>query len=348
MGLLARASLKCAAADPTRVGGLEAEDSPVMRAAFFASLQAVITSAAGERLGPGCRYQALAACIWLARPGSAVELSSVQRLLVSEFGRSSNLPGGAPLARDLADCLLARLRYLANIGDVVSGNGGAGTSEWNASVTGTGVPPPHSSGSSSAQCQPAIDAAGQATVCWVLDVLVDWCAVGATRVPTFVLLEAWELVLGLYDARGATAGGGGGGPGAECVFALLRAILKTIETAHSSHDVHAHQNESTTQRSANGSHQVAGLQLQILGFSFLGDHGPALCAAAWDAARVDPTADLTLRLQHSATFAAWPVRLACVQALGKLGKGCYFLVFVQLFEKYGTLIERYTALIEKV
>eukprot|EP01052_Picozoa_sp_SAG31_P038674 SAG31_NODE_5214_length_2671_cov_1.306376_2_plen_100_part_00 len=26
----------------------------------------------------------------------------------------------------------------------------------------------------------------------------------------------------------------------------------------------------------------------------------------------------------------------------------YFLVFVQLFEKYGTLIERYTALIEKV
>eukprot|EP01052_Picozoa_sp_SAG31_P059448 SAG31_NODE_18747_length_624_cov_0.880000_1_plen_73_part_10 len=30
------------------------------------------------------------------------------------------------------------------------------------------------------------------------------------------------------------------------------------------------------------------------------------------------------------------------------GKGCYFLVFVQLFEKYGTLIERNTALIEKV
>eukprot|EP01052_Picozoa_sp_SAG31_P030044 SAG31_NODE_3047_length_4749_cov_3.010968_3_plen_209_part_00 len=30
------------------------------------------------------------------------------------------------------------------------------------------------------------------------------------------------------------------------------------------------------------------------------------------------------------------------------GKGCYFLVFVQLFEKYGTLIQRYTALIEKV
>eukprot|EP01052_Picozoa_sp_SAG31_P032815 SAG31_NODE_3638_length_4034_cov_4.484371_2_plen_142_part_00 len=30
------------------------------------------------------------------------------------------------------------------------------------------------------------------------------------------------------------------------------------------------------------------------------------------------------------------------------GKGCYFLVFVQLFEKYGTFIERYTALIEKV
>eukprot|EP01052_Picozoa_sp_SAG31_P025257 SAG31_NODE_2204_length_6198_cov_3.698967_2_plen_437_part_00 len=31
-----------------------------------------------------------------------------------------------------------------------------------------------------------------------------------------------------------------------------------------------------------------------------------------------------------------------------VGKGCYFLVFVQLFEKYGTLIERYTALIEKL
>eukprot|EP01052_Picozoa_sp_SAG31_P021378 SAG31_NODE_1649_length_7638_cov_19.225096_5_plen_134_part_00 len=30
------------------------------------------------------------------------------------------------------------------------------------------------------------------------------------------------------------------------------------------------------------------------------------------------------------------------------GEGCYFLVFVQLFEKYGTLIERFTALIEKV
>eukprot|EP01052_Picozoa_sp_SAG31_P028090 SAG31_NODE_2681_length_5262_cov_5.705791_7_plen_295_part_00 len=30
------------------------------------------------------------------------------------------------------------------------------------------------------------------------------------------------------------------------------------------------------------------------------------------------------------------------------GEGCYFLVFVQLFEKYGTLIERNTALIEKV
>eukprot|EP01052_Picozoa_sp_SAG31_P023476 SAG31_NODE_1937_length_6866_cov_3.173932_8_plen_154_part_00 len=31
-----------------------------------------------------------------------------------------------------------------------------------------------------------------------------------------------------------------------------------------------------------------------------------------------------------------------------VGEGCYFLVFVQLFEKYGTLIERNTALIEKV
>eukprot|EP01052_Picozoa_sp_SAG31_P039387 SAG31_NODE_5454_length_2529_cov_1.725926_2_plen_214_part_00 len=30
------------------------------------------------------------------------------------------------------------------------------------------------------------------------------------------------------------------------------------------------------------------------------------------------------------------------------GEGCYFLVSVQLFEKYGTLIERNTALIEKV
>eukprot|EP01052_Picozoa_sp_SAG31_P036447 SAG31_NODE_4551_length_3145_cov_1.682534_2_plen_274_part_00 len=34
--------------------------------------------------------------------------------------------------------------------------------------------------------------------------------------------------------------------------------------------------------------------------------------------------------------------------LGANGKNCYFLVFVQLFEKYGTLIEIYTALIEKV
>eukprot|EP01052_Picozoa_sp_SAG31_P008393 SAG31_NODE_424_length_15826_cov_4.954664_3_plen_127_part_00 len=32
----------------------------------------------------------------------------------------------------------------------------------------------------------------------------------------------------------------------------------------------------------------------------------------------------------------------------KFGEGCYFLVFVQLFEKHGTLIERKTALIEKV
>eukprot|EP01052_Picozoa_sp_SAG31_P021583 SAG31_NODE_1676_length_7551_cov_1.951691_2_plen_164_part_00 len=30
------------------------------------------------------------------------------------------------------------------------------------------------------------------------------------------------------------------------------------------------------------------------------------------------------------------------------GKGCYFLVIVQLFEKYGKLIERNTVLIEKV
>eukprot|EP01052_Picozoa_sp_SAG31_P017791 SAG31_NODE_1232_length_9211_cov_31.167581_5_plen_168_part_00 len=30
------------------------------------------------------------------------------------------------------------------------------------------------------------------------------------------------------------------------------------------------------------------------------------------------------------------------------GEGCYFLVFVRLFEKHGTLIERNTALIEKV
>eukprot|EP01052_Picozoa_sp_SAG31_P007260 SAG31_NODE_344_length_17385_cov_58.217575_9_plen_98_part_00 len=30
------------------------------------------------------------------------------------------------------------------------------------------------------------------------------------------------------------------------------------------------------------------------------------------------------------------------------GEGCYFLVFVQLFEKYGTSIERNTALSEKV
>ena len=38
--------------------------------------------------------------------------------------------------------------------------------------------------------------------------------------------------------------------------------------------------------------------------------------------------------------------LAPVARRGKV-RG-YFLVFVQLFEKYGTLIERYTALIEKV
>eukprot|EP01052_Picozoa_sp_SAG31_P046369 SAG31_NODE_8839_length_1377_cov_1.465571_1_plen_321_part_10 len=35
-------------------------------------------------------------------------------------------------------------------------------------------------------------------------------------------------------------------------------------------------------------------------------------------------------------------------AVARLGKGCYILVFVQLFEKYGTFIERNTALIEKV
>eukprot|EP01052_Picozoa_sp_SAG31_P019299 SAG31_NODE_1401_length_8497_cov_4.386640_6_plen_91_part_00 len=34
--------------------------------------------------------------------------------------------------------------------------------------------------------------------------------------------------------------------------------------------------------------------------------------------------------------------------LRMVGKGCYFLVFVQLFEKCGTSIERNTALIEKV
>eukprot|EP01052_Picozoa_sp_SAG31_P038813 SAG31_NODE_5257_length_2647_cov_1.852433_3_plen_158_part_00 len=45
----------------------------------------------------------------------------------------------------------------------------------------------------------------------------------------------------------------------------------------------------------------------------------------------------------------WDDRELCVARFEHmLGKGCYFLVFVQLFEKYGTLIERYTALIEKV
>eukprot|EP01052_Picozoa_sp_SAG31_P005996 SAG31_NODE_272_length_18690_cov_14.520785_5_plen_215_part_00 len=43
----------------------------------------------------------------------------------------------------------------------------------------------------------------------------------------------------------------------------------------------------------------------------------------------------------------WPGLMAAAKSMG-IGKGCYFLVFVQLFEKYGTFIERNTALIEKV
>lgn len=41
-------------------------------------------------------------------------------------------------------------------------------------------------------------------------------------------------------------------------------------------------------------------------------------------------------------LALTPVRRGCGEG------GCYFLVFVHLFEKYGTLIETCTALIEKV
>eukprot|EP01052_Picozoa_sp_SAG31_P000729 SAG31_NODE_21_length_34109_cov_60.598824_13_plen_143_part_00 len=48
-------------------------------------------------------------------------------------------------------------------------------------------------------------------------------------------------------------------------------------------------------------------------------------------------------------FAAMtPIGIAIGWAVTRIGKGFYFLVFVQLFEKYGTLIERNTALIERV
>eukprot|EP01052_Picozoa_sp_SAG31_P003011 SAG31_NODE_111_length_24443_cov_231.743685_8_plen_157_part_00 len=51
--------------------------------------------------------------------------------------------------------------------------------------------------------------------------------------------------------------------------------------------------------------------------------------------------------QRTATGARRADLLATATA-ATAGKGCYFLVFVQLFEKYRTLIERNTALIEKV
>eukprot|EP01052_Picozoa_sp_SAG31_P008331 SAG31_NODE_418_length_15893_cov_5.433899_16_plen_82_part_00 len=41
-------------------------------------------------------------------------------------------------------------------------------------------------------------------------------------------------------------------------------------------------------------------------------------------------------------------RLKAFQLDGADGKDCFFLVFVQLFEKYGALIEINAALIEKV
>eukprot|EP01052_Picozoa_sp_SAG31_P010487 SAG31_NODE_575_length_13961_cov_41.577550_9_plen_211_part_00 len=44
----------------------------------------------------------------------------------------------------------------------------------------------------------------------------------------------------------------------------------------------------------------------------------------------------------------WGIDLRTDPSKGPGCKGCYFLVFVQLFEKYGTLIERNTELIEKV
>eukprot|EP01052_Picozoa_sp_SAG31_P045511 SAG31_NODE_8338_length_1471_cov_17.047134_2_plen_202_part_00 len=46
--------------------------------------------------------------------------------------------------------------------------------------------------------------------------------------------------------------------------------------------------------------------------------------------------------------AAVYVTMSPIERATPEGKGCHFLVFVQLFEKYGNLIERNTALIEKV
>eukprot|EP01052_Picozoa_sp_SAG31_P013198 SAG31_NODE_789_length_12087_cov_5.727227_5_plen_66_part_00 len=48
-----------------------------------------------------------------------------------------------------------------------------------------------------------------------------------------------------------------------------------------------------------------------------------------------------------AVLMIWPEAPHFERAL-KSGEGCYFLVFVQLLEKYGTLIVRNTTLIEKV
>eukprot|EP01052_Picozoa_sp_SAG31_P025337 SAG31_NODE_2215_length_6172_cov_3.268730_2_plen_166_part_00 len=53
----------------------------------------------------------------------------------------------------------------------------------------------------------------------------------------------------------------------------------------------------------------------------------------------------------STTHSAWATGVATLNPDDPRelqGEGCYFLVYVQLFEKHGTLIERNTALIEKV
>eukprot|EP01052_Picozoa_sp_SAG31_P022611 SAG31_NODE_1807_length_7230_cov_4.804885_3_plen_218_part_00 len=55
---------------------------------------------------------------------------------------------------------------------------------------------------------------------------------------------------------------------------------------------------------------------------------------------VPQTDEFDVHSPHLSSIKWWP------GALG--GEGCYFLVFVQLFEKSGTLIERNAALIEKV
>eukprot|EP01052_Picozoa_sp_SAG31_P008328 SAG31_NODE_418_length_15893_cov_5.433899_13_plen_90_part_00 len=56
---------------------------------------------------------------------------------------------------------------------------------------------------------------------------------------------------------------------------------------------------------------------------------------------------LTLSASFSQAIVVWDGHPVGNGTVGP-GKGGYVLVFVQLFEKYGTLIERYAALIEKV